>query len=153
MSTFEAPNDYRNYLMHYGVKGMKWRNHRRSQMSKFGRLDESSERDRALTEREEDTANRRTRRQRDQSHSQYYAEQFERERARREAEKSREEEIRAEERRREAEERANIKNVRRPNTLSGLTSYKAPHSRTNPGDLTHLINKKKQEARSRRRIH
>ena len=34
MSTFEAPNDYRNYLMHYGVKGMKWRNHRRSQMNK-----------------------------------------------------------------------------------------------------------------------
>ena len=25
MSTFEAPNDYRNYLCHYGVKGMKWR--------------------------------------------------------------------------------------------------------------------------------
>ena len=35
MSTFyESPNDYRNYLCHYGVKGMKWRNHRRSQMQK-----------------------------------------------------------------------------------------------------------------------
>ena len=38
MSTFEAPNDYRNYLMHYGVKGMKWRNHRRSQMNPNYRL-------------------------------------------------------------------------------------------------------------------
>lgn len=24
MGTFEAPNDYRSYLKHYGVKGMKW---------------------------------------------------------------------------------------------------------------------------------
>lgn len=24
MSTFESPNDYRNYLAHYGVPGMKW---------------------------------------------------------------------------------------------------------------------------------
>ena len=23
-NTFEAPNDYRNYLCHYGVKGMRW---------------------------------------------------------------------------------------------------------------------------------
>lgn len=31
MSTFyESPNDYRNYLMHYGVKGMKWRKGRKS---------------------------------------------------------------------------------------------------------------------------
>ena len=35
MSTFyDSPNDYRNYLCHYGVKGMKWRHHRRSQMQK-----------------------------------------------------------------------------------------------------------------------
>lgn len=40
MGTFEAPNDYRNYLMHYGVKGMKWRNHRRSQMNKNFQLPE-----------------------------------------------------------------------------------------------------------------
>lgn len=32
MSTFyESPNDYRNYLCHYGVKGMKWRNHKNIQ--------------------------------------------------------------------------------------------------------------------------
>lgn len=24
MGTFYAPNDYRNYIAHYGVKGMKW---------------------------------------------------------------------------------------------------------------------------------
>lgn len=30
MSTFEAPNDYRNYLCHYGVKGMKWRKGRKT---------------------------------------------------------------------------------------------------------------------------
>lgn len=24
MSTFESLNDYRNYLAHHGVKGMKW---------------------------------------------------------------------------------------------------------------------------------
>lgn len=29
MSTFyESQNDYRSYLMHYGVKGMKWRRHK-----------------------------------------------------------------------------------------------------------------------------
>lgn len=26
MGSFESPNDYRNYLMHYGVRGMRWRN-------------------------------------------------------------------------------------------------------------------------------
>ena len=31
MSTFyESPNDYRNYLCHYGVKGMKWRKGRKT---------------------------------------------------------------------------------------------------------------------------
>lgn len=31
MSTFyDSPNDYRNYLCHYGVKGMKWRKGRKS---------------------------------------------------------------------------------------------------------------------------
>lgn len=30
MSTFyDSPNDYRNYLCHYGVKGMRWRNRSR----------------------------------------------------------------------------------------------------------------------------
>ena len=28
MSTFYPQNDYRNYLCHYGVKGMKWKSHR-----------------------------------------------------------------------------------------------------------------------------
>lgn len=28
MSTFYPENDYRNYLQHYGVKGMRWRNRR-----------------------------------------------------------------------------------------------------------------------------
>ena len=36
MGTFyEAPNDYRNYLCHYGVKGMRWRNRRRSRFGKI----------------------------------------------------------------------------------------------------------------------
>lgn len=30
MSTFyEAPNDYRNYICHYGVKGMRWKQRKR----------------------------------------------------------------------------------------------------------------------------
>lgn len=28
MSTFYPENDYRNYLKHYGVKGMRWRHHK-----------------------------------------------------------------------------------------------------------------------------
>ena len=40
MSTFEAPNDYRNYLCHYGVKGMKWRN-RRSTSLRAHRLEQA----------------------------------------------------------------------------------------------------------------
>lgn len=33
MSTFyDSPNDYRNYLCHYGVKGMKWRNRRKTSL-------------------------------------------------------------------------------------------------------------------------
>ena len=43
MSTFEAPNDYRNYLCHYGVKGMKWRKHRRSQMNKNFQLPDNND--------------------------------------------------------------------------------------------------------------
>ena len=64
MSTFyESPNDYRNYLMHYGVKGMKWRNHRRSQMSKFGRLEERRNQDEANAagQRHEDYLTERSR--------------------------------------------------------------------------------------------
>lgn len=29
MNTFYPENDYRNYLAHYGVKGMKWRKHKK----------------------------------------------------------------------------------------------------------------------------
>ena len=37
MSTFyDAPNDYRNYLCHYGVKGMRWRNRRRTTLNDDG---------------------------------------------------------------------------------------------------------------------
>lgn len=46
MSTFyDAPNDYRNYLCHYGVKGMKWRKHRRSQMNKNFQLPDNNDND------------------------------------------------------------------------------------------------------------
>ena len=68
MSTFyESPNDYRNYLCHYGVKGMRWRNHkskslrdnRLAQMDIRGRLDgvRDEERRQHLRSRQENDPN------------------------------------------------------------------------------------------------
>ena len=37
MNTFyDAQNDYRNYLKHYGVKGMKWRKHKNKDLKDRG---------------------------------------------------------------------------------------------------------------------
>ena len=161
MSTFyDSPNDYRNYLCHYGVKGMKrpsglkyktrggktLREHRLEQARKtINRDDLEQEVYRHVQDRRVETEHTKPERERQ--------DRIAVQNSRRE-EKEREEEIRAEERRREEERRANShRSSSRPNTLNGLVNYRTPHSRTNPGNLTHLFNKKRQEARSRGRKH
>jgi hypothetical protein len=83
MSTFyDSPNDYRNYLCHYGVKGMKWRNrrntslraHRLEQARKvypWDRVREVNDENRARHEEREAADRRSNRRSSGEEYNQY----------------------------------------------------------------------------------
>lgn len=158
MSTFyESPNDYRNYLCHYGVPNMKrphglkykkrggsLRAHRLEQARKVGLRDSREEDERRQFQSERDQAesdDRQARRERDNAIGQSSPEH---ERQRRHEEKIREEEIRR--RDQEHRERAADHAFANNSSIRSQTS-KRPHSRSNPGDLNHLYRTKKRQSR------
>lgn len=166
MSTFyDAPNDYRNYIHHSGVKGMKWdpskkgprksvnslRLRRIAQMRKtFNGRDEreshhEAEEQRRRTEEEAERARQHRAEINNERHaSDRNAQTIAQINAAREAKIRREQELRAEE---EAERERNRK---RRSTPTGLSNNKELHrARVNGDHLRKLYNTRRPGRRSR----
>jgi hypothetical protein len=148
MSTFyDAPNDYRNYLCHYGVKGMKWRKrigqtlreHRLEQARKVinGEQMSGEHEDRIRQQQEYQSRNRR-------SNENHHEDNTAQDRRRQQEEifnSAREEKIREEQEWREHQEAEREHNRKRniaPTGLSGLKEFS--RARVNKYKLQKIYN-------------